>query len=80
VHTIRQCSINTLSLSNIAVTISLTVMVTMGNNGFTGTVEPICDVIPERRVSNNYAIYLRFFYVDCAGDPPPVECSCCTCV
>jgi hypothetical protein len=56
------------------------VMVTMENNGFTGTVEPICNVIPERRVSNNYAIYLRFFYVDCAGDPPPVECSCCTCV
>lgn len=53
------------------------IALTMENNDMTGSVEAICDVIPERRETNN--VSLTFFHVDCAGDPPMVECSCCRC-
>lgn len=55
------------------------VALTLERNQLTGTVEPICDVLEDRRDANNFTIYLRFFHVDCAGNNPEIECSCCTC-
>lgn len=53
---------------------------TMLNNDLVGSMQPICDVVDQRRISNGFPGYLQFFWVDCLGNPPPVECSCCDCV
>ncbi|CAJ1951730.1 unnamed protein product [Cylindrotheca closterium] len=48
------------------------------NNGLTGTLEPICNVLDDRRQS--FPSYGGFLFADCGGDAPPVACSCCTCL
>lgn len=46
-------------------------------NLFEGSLEPICDVLDERR--DDFDLYLRLINADCSGDSPQVECSCCQC-
>mmetsp|Transcript_19094 Transcript_19094/g.47194 ORF Transcript_19094/g.47194 Transcript_19094/m.47194 type:complete len:388 (-) Transcript_19094:364-1527(-) len=48
------------------------------NNGLTGTLEPICNVLDDRR--QTFPSYGGFLFADCGGDSPPVACSCCTCL
>ncbi|CAB9529744.1 receptor-like protein kinase [Seminavis robusta] len=52
---------------------------TVLDNAITGSTERVCDVLDERRVTNDFPGYLQFFWVDCLGNPPQVECSCCEC-
>lgn len=48
------------------------------NNGFTGTLDPICNVLDDRR--QTFPNYAGFLFADCGGTSPPVVCSCCTCL
>lgn len=50
------------------------VYLTIEENAMTGSMEPICEVITERRQS--FPRYLMVFQTDC--DVPLVNCSCCT--
>lgn len=61
-----------LSLEGLAVWTAL-------DNDLTGSVEQVCAVVEQRRIDNDFPGYLQFFWVDCKGNPPPVECSCCEC-
>ena len=43
-----------------------------------GTLEALCEVRDNRRIENQFEIYLLFLYADCL-EPVQVECSCCSC-
>jgi len=53
------------------------IVLSIQENGVSGTLEPLCEVRDERRES--FEEYLSVIESDCNGDPPPVECSCCLC-
>ncbi|KAL3936354.1 MAG: hypothetical protein SGBAC_008317 [Bacillariaceae sp.] len=48
------------------------------NNDLTGTLEPICNVLDDRR--QTFPSYAGFLFADCGATSPPVACSCCTCL
>ena len=66
-----------LSHYNTLIYSSLAVALTIHGNSFTGTLEPLCEVRDQRRIENDFEIYLMYLFSDCASEPPKVQCSCC---